>query len=80
MPPSGNRDNAIGGLIHSYRWEDPVSSIAWANQIQDAKRREFVLALTAEAYAKKDPAAAAAWLPTSGLPAKTQQRFLNPKP
>ena len=80
MPPSGNRDNAIGGLIHSYRWEDPVSSIAWANQIQDAKRREFVLALTAEAFVKKDPAAAAAWLPTSGLPAKTQQRFLNPKP
>jgi len=80
MPPSGNRDNAIGGLIYSYRWEDPVSSIAWANQIQDAKSRESVLTLTAEAYAKKDPAAAAAWLPGSGLPAKTQQRFLNPKP
>ena len=79
MPPSDNRDYAIGGLVYSYRWEDPVSSIAWANTISDAKRRQDVLTLTAESYMRKDPAGAAAWLPTSGLSAETQQKFLSGK-
>jgi len=76
MKPSANRDNAIGGFIFSYRWEDLVTSIAWANQIQDPGFRKFVLTLTAEAYARKEPAAAAAWLRGSGLPAETRHRFL----
>jgi len=76
MKPSSQRDHAIGGFIFSYRWEDLVTSIAWAHQIQDAEFRKFVLALTAEAYARKEPAAAAAWLRGSGLPAETEQRFL----
>ena len=79
MPPSDNRDYAIGGLVYSYRWEDPVSSIAWANTISDAKRRQDVLTMTAESYMRKDPAGATAWLPTSGLPVETQQRLAGGK-
>ncbi len=79
MPPSENRNNAIGGMVYSYRWEDPVSAITWANQITNPKGRQDVLALSAEAYLKKDPAAATAWIPNSGLPAATQQRLLGGK-
>jgi hypothetical protein len=79
MPPSENRNNAIGGMVYSYRWEDPVSAITWANQITDLKGRQEVLSLSAEAYLKKDPAGATAWIPNSGLPAATQQRLLGGK-
>ena len=79
MPPSESRNHAIGGLIYSYRWEDPVASIAWANQITDAKSRQDTLTMTAEAYIRKDPAGAAAWLPSSGLPVETQQRLTGGK-
>ncbi len=79
MPPSENRNNAIGGMVYSYRWEDPVSSVAWANQITNAKNRQDVLTMTAEAWLKKDPANAAAWLPGSGLPAEVQQRLTGGK-
>jgi hypothetical protein len=77
MPPSEKRDYAIGGLVYSHRWEDPTATISWANAIKDSKRRQEVLTLAAEAYARKDPAGAAAWLPGSGLPAATQQRLLS---
>ncbi len=79
MPPSANRDYAIGGLVSSHRWEDPAATIAWANEIRDNKRREDALTQAAEAYAKKDPEGAAAWLPSSGLSAATQQRLLSAK-
>jgi hypothetical protein len=75
MPPSGDRDYAIGGLVYSHRWEDPAAAVTWANAITDAKRREQALTLAAEAYARKDPAGAAAWLPSSGLPEETQRRL-----
>jgi hypothetical protein len=79
MPPSENRDYAIGGLVYSHRWEDPAATIAWAGEIKDTKRRQEVLTLAAEAFARKDPAGAAAWLPASGLPPATQQRLLSAK-
>ncbi len=79
MPPSENRDYAIGGLVYSHRWEDPSATSAWAGEIKDTKRRQEVLTLAAEAYARKDPAGAAAWLPASGLPDATQQRLLSAK-
>lgn len=76
MPPSTSRDSAIGGMVYSHRWEDSVASITWANQISDPKGRQDALTMTAEAYVRKDPAAAA-WLPGSGLPVETQQRLLR---
>ena len=79
MRPSENRDYAIGGLVYSHRWEDPAATITWANEIKDTKRRQEVLTLAAEAYTRKDPAGAAAWLPASGLPDATQQRLLSAK-
>lgn len=79
MPPSENRNHAIQGLVYTHRWEDPVSSIAWAGQISDTKGRQDALTLAAEAYLRKDPAGAAAWLPVSGLPEATQQRLTTGK-
>lgn len=79
MPPSESRNQAIGGLVYITRWEDSVSSIAWANQITDPKGRQDMLTMTAEAYMKKDPGGATAWLPSSGLPAETQQRLTGGK-
>jgi hypothetical protein len=77
MPPSENRDYAIGGLVYAHRWEDPAATIDWANQISDARRREDVLTLAAEALVRKNRPAAEAWLPTSGLSASAQQRLLR---
>ena len=82
MPPSENRNNAIGGLVTTYRWEDPAAAILWANEISDPQQQQSVLTLAAEAYMRKQPAEAAAWLPGSGLPAKTLERIMtrtNPK-
>ena len=79
MPPSENRDWAIGGMVHSHRWEDPTAAIAWANELSSAEGREKVMTLAAEAYVRKDPAAAAEWLPTSGLPIETQERLQGGK-
>ncbi len=79
MPPSENRDWAIGGMVHSHRWEDPAAAVAWANELSSAEGREHVMTLAAEAYVRKDPAAAAEWLPTSGLPVETQQRLVQPR-
>jgi hypothetical protein len=76
MPPSENRNNAIGGLVWSYRWEDPAAAILWANEISNPKSQQDVLTLAAEAYMRKQPAEAAAWLPGSGLPVKTQERLM----
>ena len=75
MPPSESRDWAIGGMVHSHRWEDPVAAVAWANELSSAEGREKVMTLAAEAYVRQDPAAAAEWLPTSGLPIETQERL-----
>ena len=75
MPPSESRDWAIGGMVHSHRWEDPTAAIVWANELSSAEGREKVMTLAAEAYVRKDPAAAAEWLPTSGLPIETQERL-----
>jgi hypothetical protein len=79
MPPSENRDHAIGGLVSTHRWEDPSAAIAWAGEIRDAKRRSEILALAAEAYLRRDRPTATAWLPNSGLSAETQQRLLGGK-
>lgn len=77
MPPSEGRDHAIGGLVYTNRWENPAAAVLWAGEIADGGRRRDVLTLAAEAYVRKDPAGAAAWLPGSGLPAETQQRLLG---
>ena len=76
MPPSGNRDWAIGGMVWSHRWEDPAAAAAWATQLSSAEGRERVTTLAAEAYLRKDPEGAAEWLPTSGLPVEIQQRLM----
>ena len=75
MPPSERRDWAIGGMVWTYRWEDPAAAAAWATQLSSTEGREKVMTLAAEAYVRKDPSGAADWLPTSGLPIETQQRL-----
>ena len=75
MPPSESRDWAIGGMVHSHRWEDPVAAVAWANELSSAEGREKVMTLAAEACVRKDPVGAAEWLPMSGLPIETQERL-----
>lgn len=77
MPPSENRDWAIGGMVYTHRWEDPSAAVAWATQLSSAEGRERVMTLAAEAYVRKDPAGAAEWLPTSGLPMETQERLVQ---
>ncbi len=77
MPPSESRDWAIGGMVHSHRWEDPSAAVAWATQLSSAEGREKVMTLAAEAFVKQDPLGAAEWLPTSGLPVATQERLLG---
>ncbi len=79
MTPSSGRDQAIGGLVSSHRWEEPAAAVMWAGHISDPKRREEVLTLAAEAYVRRDPAGAAAWLPASGLPEETVQRLQRRK-
>ena len=79
MPPSANRDFAIGGMINRHRWDDPQSAITWADEIADPQQRQGALTRIGEAYMRKNRTGAAQWLPNSGLPAEVQARILKGK-
>lgn len=78
MPQSPQRDSAISGFAMGYAWQNPQLAIAWAQDIRDPALRQTSLTRAGQAYFRRDPEGARAWLETSGLPAETQQQIANP--
>jgi hypothetical protein len=79
MPPSAGRDYAINGFITPIAKEDPQAAVTWAAQIGNAGLRESATLRAGQNYFAQDPAAAQAWLPTSGLSAQNQASLLAGK-
>ena len=77
MSPSTTRDYAINGFTSSLAGQDPESAVAWTAQIGNAGMREAATVRAGEKYFAQDPAAAAAWLPTSGLSPAGQTQLLG---
>jgi hypothetical protein len=78
MPQSPKRDSAISGFAMGYAWQNPELAIAWAQDIQDPSLRQTSLTRAGQAFFRRDPENARAWLETSGLPADAQQQISNP--
>jgi len=78
MEPSAKRDSAISGFANGYAYQDPETSIAWANDISDPNLRVSTLTRAGQAYFRRDPEAAKTWLASSGLSAEVQQAIQNP--
>lgn len=79
MPPSPQRDAAVSGFARGYAWQDPEAALAWAQDISDPSLRERSLTQVGQAYYRRNPDAARAWLEQSGLSAEAQQAVTSPR-
>ncbi len=77
LPESRMKDAAISGFTRRLAWEDPQSALAWAETISFEKERMETTIRVAQAWARKDQAAAADWVVASGLPEKAQRVILD---
>ena len=77
MPPSQDRDTAIGGFVSRLVREDPVSAITWASEIADGQTQERVLVSLGRTYFKGQPQAAEEWLQTADLSPQAREQILN---
>ena len=77
MPPSQDRNTAIGGFVNRLVREDPLSAIAWASEITDTHTQERVLVSLGRAYLKRQPQAAEEWLETADLSPQAREQILN---
>ncbi len=77
MPPSQDRDAAIGGFVTRLAWEDPLSAIGWANEITDQSLQEKALVNAGRAYRQREPEAAEAWMETAPISANAKQQILK---
>jgi hypothetical protein len=78
MPNSPQRDTSISGFSYVYAWQDPQMAIQWAGSISDVNLRQRSLTHAGKIYFSQNPAAARAWLKTSGLATEVQQQITNP--
>ncbi len=78
MPQSPKRDAAISGFATGYAWQDPQTAIAWAQDISDPELRQQSLTRAGQAFFRRDPNSARAWLESSGLPAEVREAVQNP--
>ena len=78
MDSSPKRDSAISGFANGYAYQDPETSIAWANEISDPGMRNSALTRAGQAYFRRNPEAAQTWLNSSGLSSAVQEAILNP--
>ena len=79
MPLSPQRDSAISGFATGYAWQNPQVAIAWAQDIRDPALRQSSLTRAGQAFYRRDPAGALAWLETSGLPEEARQQVAAPE-
>ena len=77
MPQSPKRDSAISGFAMGYAWQNPQLAITWAQDIQDPALRQTSLTRAGQAYFRRDPDAAKAWLDSSGLPEETRKQIAD---
>lgn len=79
MPLTPQRDAAVSGFATGYAWQNPQVAIAWAQDIRDPDLRQSSLTRAGQAFYRRDPAGALAWLETSGLPEEVRQQVANPE-
>jgi hypothetical protein len=60
LPQGGPKDNLARGLAESLAWDDPVSAMTWAKNIQQTETRQQALQAVFKAYETTNPAAAEA--------------------
>ncbi|MDB4630852.1 hypothetical protein OAF46_04990, partial [Akkermansiaceae bacterium] len=77
MPSSAKRDSAVSGFARGYAWQNPENAIAWAQDISDPGLRDQTLTQVGEAYFRRKPDEARAWLPESGLSPAMQEQVLS---
>ncbi len=78
MPLSPQRDSAISGFATGYAWQNPRIAIAWAQDIRDPALRQSSLTRAGQAFFRRDPNGAQAWLESSDLPAEVRQQIVRP--
>ncbi|MBQ98492.1 MAG: hypothetical protein CMP30_10910 [Roseibacillus sp.] len=78
MPRSPQRDAAISGFARQISYGDPGKAIEWANSIAEESARVEALTHAGQHLARRDRAAAEAWVASSGLPQEAQRAVLNP--
>jgi hypothetical protein len=78
MPSGGTRDAAIAGFASRLAWEQPREALAWAETITSSSARIDAITRAGQAWARRDAAAAAAWVVDAGLPANVQETIVNP--
>ena len=78
MPRSPQRDAAISGYARQISYSDPGKAIEWANSIAEEAKRVDALTHAGQHLARRDRAAAEAWVISSGLPDEAQRAVLNP--
>ena len=74
--PKDQLNSAIYGFSSRAAYDDPVTALEWASTITVEKTRNSAVFDAGVAYFRKDPEAAAEWLPTSGLSEEVQQKLL----
>lgn len=75
--PENQRNSATYGFASRVAHEDAPLGVEWASTITVEKTRNAALLDAGRTYFRKDPAGAAQWLPTSGLPPAMQQQLLE---
>ena len=73
------KDAATYGYATRVVHDDPAVGIEWASTISDENSRHRALVDTGRTFFRKDPEAAAQWLPNSGLPADLQAKITGAK-
>ncbi|MEJ6581806.1 MAG: hypothetical protein QNL33_04765 [Akkermansiaceae bacterium] len=69
------KDAATYGYATRVVHDDPAVGIEWASTISDENARNSALLNTGRTFFEKNPEAAAAWLPQSGLSPELQQKI-----
>jgi hypothetical protein len=75
LSPGPGRDSAINGLVAFVQQEDPIMAIRWALTMKDAGNGQSRTYFVYEAWHKKDPMAARAWLSSADLPDEFRKRL-----
>ncbi|MEM7384267.1 MAG: hypothetical protein AAF514_04920 [Verrucomicrobiota bacterium] len=73
------RNEAISGMVGRLAWEDPVAAISWAGEINNPKLQEDTLIRAGQAYLRRQPEEARAWLADSGLSERAVEEITKPR-
>jgi hypothetical protein len=80
FPPSAETDPAASTLVRATMKQDPVNAMTWAASVTTPKLRRILVFDVAKEWIKRDPAAAAAYIAASDMPAGQKKQLLSAAP